>query len=158
MRERERKEYFFKYFENDAKRVLLLNDARIVITDDQQPQGRAKLGDGASRADDHADGEGSIADADLFRRGADRSPFAGSRRAPQPHQAQVLVVGGHGVLLVARKRLPLDRGRKQRPAGAAARGHRAQALPARPTDASKLSHHPSLRGSSASPQLHLLPE
>ena len=111
----------------------------IVITDDQQPQGRAKLGDGASRADDHADGEGP-------------------RRAPQPHQAQVLVVRGHGVLLVARKRLPLDRGRKQRPAGATARGHRAQALPTRATDASKLSHHPSLRGSPASPQLHLLPE
>lgn len=130
----------------------------IVITDDQQPQGRAKLGDGASRADDHADGEGSVADADLFRGGADRCPLAGPRRAPQPHQAQVLVVRSHGVLLVARKRLPLDRGRKQRPAGATARGHRAQALPTRATDASKLSHHPSLRGSPASPQLHLLPE
>lgn len=130
----------------------------IVITDDQQPQGRAKLGDGASRADDHADGEGSVADADLFRGGADRCPLAGPRRAPQPHQAQVLVVRGHSVLLVARKRLPLDRGRKQRPAGATARGHRAQALPTRATDASKLSHHPSLRGPPASPQLHLLPE
>lgn len=72
----------------------------MIVTDDQQSPGRTELGDGASRANDHADGEGSVADADLVRRSTNRTSSAGSRRTSQPHQAEILVVGSHGIFLV----------------------------------------------------------
>lgn len=84
----------------------------LTLADDQQSSGRPELGDRAPGADDHADGEGVVTGADLLRRSADGAASSGSRRSFEPHQAEVLVVGCHGVLVVARQRLALDRSRK----------------------------------------------
>lgn len=132
---------------------ILLTEIRLLFADDQRPSGRPKLGDRASRADDHAAREGiAVAGAHLVRGRAHGSAAPGPRRAAQPHEAQVDVVGRDRILLVARKRLTLDRCGKQWPAGTTIGGDRAQALSARTTDTAELLTFSSLRRSAAASQ------
>lgn len=97
-----------------------------LFVDDQQSSGRPELGDRASRANNDADGEGiTVTGTDLIRRSADGPTPSGSRRSAESHEAEIHVLGRHGIFLVARQRLALDRRRKQRSAGATVGGNRA---------------------------------
>lgn len=94
--------------------LTVLSEIFRLFADDKQPsEGRPELGDRAFGADDHAVGEGIVvAGADLIRGSPDGPTSSGSRRSAEPHQAEIDVLGRHGVLFVARQRLALDRRRK----------------------------------------------